>query len=611
MNKYNAYAKELNCLYVEFPEYFTWHNDSKEWEPRKKHEAIGRIFSYRPSDGEKFFLKLLLLHVRKPTSFTNLRTINGRTFPTFREAAQMLGLMENDHSADVCLEEATAYLMPSALRQLFATVLIYCNPANPKQLWSKFESFLSQDFEHKQYFDPSTVRHKVLGILSYYLPSMGKRLEDFFSTNDDVTLGFSNSLDKELRTEQEIITPEEDVLSVAQLNDEQKIAYNRIMYHVNNNLPNVFFVDGPGGGRTSHSRFKIPLDENDPKPCNINKQSTLAHLIKLAKLIIWDEATMAKRSIIEKFDEMLRDIMDSASIFGGKIIVFGGDFRQTLPIIPKGNKADVIDASIVMSPLWNQFDKLNLKQNMRALLDPDFSSYLMRIGNGLEETNGKDEIQIPPTANILFTDDFTSLNELIEIVFPNIEDCNLDFSLFVKRAILTTRNEFVHEVNDVLINKFHGEETTYFSCDDNTNNCVVPNQEELFHSLTPQGLPPHKLTLKINAPIILLRNINPTEGLCNGTRLLCKGFNTNVIYAEISVGMHAGKLVFVPRITLEAPCDDFSTIPFKRKQFPVRLCYAMTINKAQGQTLDFVGVYLKEPVFHTASFMLRYPEQKI
>ncbi|XP_075486353.1 uncharacterized protein LOC142525956 [Primulina tabacum] len=182
-------------------------------------------------------------------------------------------------------------------------------------------------------------------------------------------------------------------------------------------------------------------------------------------------------------------------------------------------------------------------------------------------------------------------------VFPKIDDCTLNFSLYVKRAILTTKNEFVHEVNDVLINKFHGEETTYFSCDDNTSNCVVPNQEELFHCLTPQGLPPHKLTLKINAPIILLRNINPTEGLCNGTRLLCKGFTTNVIYAEISVGIHAGKPVFILRITLEAPCDDFSTIPFRRKQFPVRLCYAMTINKAQGQTLDFVGVYLKEPIF--------------
>ncbi|XP_073120893.1 uncharacterized protein [Henckelia pumila] len=486
MNKYNDYAKKLACLYVEFSEYFTWHHDIKEWEPRKRNEVISRIFSCHPTDGEKFYVKLLLMHIRKPTSFKDLRTVNGKTYATFREAAQILGLMEDDNTIDNCMEEATSYLMPIALRQLFATALVYY-----------------------------------------------------------------------------ITIPYEDLIVVEQLNKEQKYAYNQILYCVNNNLSRVFFVDGPGGtgktflykdildtvrstghialatatsgvaasllpgGRTSHSRFKIPLDENNSKPCNISKQSTIAHLIKISKLIIWDEATMAKRSIIEKIDEMLRDIMNTQTIFGGKIIVFGGDFRQTLPVILKTNKDDIIDSSIVMSPLWNHFEKLKLQQNMRALLDPKFSSYLLKIGDGVEETNEKDEILIPPEANIPFTDEATSLNILIDTVFQNIASANLDFSLFVKRAILTTRNEFVNDINDVLITKFPGEETTYYSCDENISACIIPDQEELFHFLTPQGLPPHKLTLKLNAPIILLRNINPIEGLCNGTRLLCKGFNSN------------------------------------------------------------------------------------
>ncbi|XP_073307171.1 uncharacterized protein [Primulina huaijiensis] len=95
INKYNSYAQKLNCLYVEFPEYFTWHTDSKEWEPRKKKEVIGRIFSCRPSENEKFYLKLLLMHVRQPASFKALRTVNEITFTIFREAAQMLGLIES------------------------------------------------------------------------------------------------------------------------------------------------------------------------------------------------------------------------------------------------------------------------------------------------------------------------------------------------------------------------------------------------------------------------------------------------------------------------------------------------------------------------------------
>ncbi|XP_075504594.1 uncharacterized protein LOC142542030 [Primulina tabacum] len=305
---------------------------------------------------------------------------------------------------------------------------------------------------------------------------------------------------------------------------------------------------------------------------------------------------MARRDVIEKFNEMLQDIMDSNLLFGGKIVVFGGDFRQTLPVILKSTNENIIDSSIVMSPLWPHLNK-KLQKNMRALSDSIFSSWLLKIGDGVEITNENNEIQIPSHINMPFADDNTSLNTLIEMVFPNINDPDLDFSSFVKRAILTTRNEFVHEINDVLINKFPGEETTYYSCDENTNDCVIPDQEALFYCLTPQGLPPHKLTLEINSPIILLRDINPTEGLCNGTPLLCKGFNKNVIYAEISVGTHTGKPVFIPRISLESPHDDFSSIPFKRKQFSIRLCYAMTINKAQGQTLDFVGIYLKEPVF--------------
>ncbi|XP_073130774.1 uncharacterized protein [Henckelia pumila] len=571
-------------------QYFTWHRDIKEWEPRKRDEVISRIFSCHPTDGKKFYLKLLLMHIRKPTSFKDLQTINGVTYATFREAAQILGLMEDNNTIDNCIQEATAYLMPTALRQLFATVLVYCNPKNPEQLWLKYENFLSQDFVQDKSLNPCVIRHKVLNNIAYYLYSMGKRLEDFFSTTN-VLSSFDDNLTKELQTEKDIIIPNEDLLAIKQLNAEQKYAYDRILYYVNNNLSQIFFVDGAGGTEKTFLYKEILATIRSAGHIAL---ATATSDIKINNI---DEATMAKRSIIENFDEMLRDIMNTKTIFGGKIIVFGGDFRQTLPVILKSNKDDIIDSSIVMSPLWKHFEKIKLKQNMRALLDPKFSSYLLRVGDGVEETNERDEILIPPQANIPFIDEATSLNILIDNVFPNIDDENLDFSLFVKRAILTTRNEFVNEINDVLITKFPGEETTYYSCDENISACIVPDQEELFHFLTPQGLPPHKLTLKLNAPIILLLNINPTEGLCNGTRLLCKGFNTNVIYAEISVGIHAGKAVFIPRITLETPHDNLSSIPFKRKQFPIRLCFVMTINKAQGQTLDFVGVYLKEPVF--------------
>ena len=95
----------------------------------------------------------------------------------------------------------------------------------------------------------------------------------------------------------------------------------------------------------------------------------------------------------------------------------------------------------------------------------------------------------------------------------------------------------------------------------------------------------------------MLRNINPLEGLYNGTRLICRRFDRNVIDAEISVGEHKGKRVFLPRIPFVPIQNVKDVFHFKKKQFPVRLCFAMTINKAQGQTLSYVGIYLREPVF--------------
>ncbi|KAL6550364.1 hypothetical protein OROMI_020852 [Orobanche minor] len=96
---------------------------------------------------------------------------------------------------------------------------------------------------------------------------------------------------------------------------------------------------------------------------------------------------------------------------------------------------------------------------------------------------------------------------------------------------------------------------------------------------------------------MLLRNINPSEGLCNGTRLICRHLDRNILGAEIVSGQHAGEFVFIPRIPLEPSDKQRCPIPLKRHQFPVRLCFAMTFNKSQGQTLDKVGLYLPQPVF--------------
>ena len=149
------------------------------------------------------------------------------------------------------------------------------------------------------------------------------------------------------------------------------------------------------------------------------------------------------------------------------------------------------------------------------------------------------------------------------------------------RAILSTKNEYVAELNDMLIDRFPGEEKVYYSFDSVVDDPHNHYQPEFLNSLTPNGLPPHILRLKINCPVILIRNLDPSNGLCNGTRLIIKAFQDNAIDAEIIGGQYAGKRVFLPRIPLYPLEDDVLPFKFKRKQFPIRLSFAMTINKAR------------------------------
>ncbi|KAJ0868333.1 putative DNA helicase [Helianthus annuus] len=403
------------------------------------------------------------------------------------------------------------------------------------------------------------------------------------------------------------------------------------MAHVDNNRPDVVFIDGPGGtgktflykallaqvrsrglialattssgaaannmpgGRTAHSRFKIPICVNNNSTCTIKKQSGVAELIRSSRLIIWDEASMAKRQAIEAVDRTLQDITGVRLPFGGKTMVMGGDFGQVLPVVKRGTRAQIVDSSLRMSPLWHLTKKMRLTINMRALNDPWYSDFLLRVGDRSEESIEGSYIRIPDDMTIPFSNPENSIKELINAVFSSIQSNVYSSDYIISRAILSTKS--VDEINDQMIDMFQGDEKVYYSFDEVEDDRHNFYPVEFLNSLTVSGLPPHRLCLKIDYPIILLRNIDPSHGLCNGTRLICKGFQRNVIDAEIAVGQHAGKRVFLPRIPLCLSEDDMFPFKLKRKQFPIRLSFSMTINKAQGQTIPHIGVYLPDSVF--------------
>ena len=170
-----------------------------------------------------------------------------------------------------------------------------------------------------------------------------------------------------------------------------------------------------------------------------------------------------------------------------------------------------------------------------------FTEFLLRISNGKESLEDNDLVSIPSQMLVETNDRVDALNVFIEHVYPNIIANSPYISSNLNRAILTTKNTFVDEINDILIKRFPGEEVEYNSIDETLDPNDQAHYEDLLHSLTPNGMPPHKLIVKHKSPVILLGNMNPTEGLCNGTRLLCKDFNKNVIRAEIAFGDFAGK----------------------------------------------------------------------
>ena len=161
--------------------------------------------------------------------------------------------------------------------------------------------------------------------------------------------------------------------------------------------------------------------------------------------------------------------------------------------------------------------KLKLTQNMRASANPSFSDFLLRIGDGKEKMIINASICLPNDISLNYIDDETSRNELIDTIFPSLHANGSTAKYITNRAILTTKNEFIDGLNNELINKFLREEVVYYSYDSPIDDEHNHYPSEFLNSLTPNGLPPHLLKLKINCPIMLLRNLDLSNGLCNGT----------------------------------------------------------------------------------------------
>ncbi|KAH9101192.1 hypothetical protein Ae201684P_007376 [Aphanomyces euteiches] len=357
------------------------------------------------------------------------------------------------------------------------------------------------------------------------------------------------------------------------------------------------------GGTTAHSRFCLPRSLHEHSRCDVRKQSHLAELLRLTELIIWDECSMMHKYAVEAVDHMLQDLMDNALPFGGKVVIFSGDFKQMLPVILKGTPGLILEACLKNSYIWSNVAKFHLTVNMRLTNNNsesvrEFAGLLKSIGHGTYPTCtelGADYIRLP--------DD---LGSFLHSVYQDMNNLRINElkSYFGCRAILAPKHSVVADINTTLLERLTSDgEMTYLSADSvaekgNSDSDACEFPIEFLNFIDINNFPSHKLHLKVGCPIILLRNLCTSEGMCNGTRLIVLELKTRCIKAQIMSGSHKNKIVYIPRTTTIHDGEQ-NNYPFelRRRQFPVQVAFAMTIHKAQGQTISHVGVYLPEPVF--------------
>ncbi|KAL3651529.1 hypothetical protein CASFOL_004531 [Castilleja foliolosa] len=470
------------------------------------------------------------------------------------------GLLGEDREWLTVFEESSSWATSSELRTLFVHMLLFCDVSQSLYFWETqwkrmaddIRLRLASEISRPQFFlNDADLQESILLNLEKLLNTATplKSLSDFGlplpSTSALASVGNRLLLEETCYDRPSLAY--EHGHSLSMLNSDQRQVYDCILssYHTNSQV--LLFVYGHGGtgktflwrtiisffrsigkvvlavaasgiaslllpsGRTAHSRFKIPLDLTELSTCHIKKGTHLADL-KETLLVIWDEAPMSDRRCFECLDKTLRDITNNAEHpFGGKSILLGGDFRQTLPVKVKCTRSEIIDATLPRSYLWRHFRIFELHENMRLKAHTDnielsgdaseFASWLLQIGDGLfgdpdiNDMHNTRLIKIPAQYLIQAAD--MRLKSLIHFIYDISILNNPSPEILSTRAIVCPTNETCDEINKLVLTLTPGECRFYKSHDVMTPHGVNEGDleplypQEYLNQLTFPGIRPH------------------------------------------------------------------------------------------------------------------------
>eukprot|EP00106_Octopus_bimaculoides_P009294 XP_014776736.1 PREDICTED: uncharacterized protein LOC106873752 [Octopus bimaculoides] len=395
----DTFAETL--LYHQVSSYYTWNNNT--WKHRigrqvngfptmKFDTCLGRVYTIHPSQQECFYLH----EVRGPKSFQHLKTVNGEICSTFREACLRHGLLEDDSKWDATLAEASNSRSAKSLRALFAILLYICEVSDPVSLWLRYRNDLAEEYYQLQKRQVPEINSANDQIYNCALIDIENKIASLGGTTLQVYRLPATLRDRSNFTSTKLIREmsyNADTLAQfihehePKLLPEQQQIISTVVGNVQNQKGGIFFLDalaGTGktfiiklllsklrlnkiialavassgiaatllpGGRTAHSAFKLPLHlvKYESPSCNITKTSEKGMLLQKCQFIVWDECPMAHRRALEALNTSLQDIRDCTTPMGGITLLLSGDFRQTLPVIPKGTRADEVSACLKSS----------------------------------------------------------------------------------------------------------------------------------------------------------------------------------------------------------------------------------------------------------------------
>ena len=526
-------SKASTIKYSDMPLHYTWKGAKTDgqWMPRQRGfgAQIGRV-PYRmlsPHNHEYFYLRTLLNVKRGVKGFEDLKTVqleNGESYvcSNYKEACQKLGLYHDDTEWDKVMEEASVWGFPRSLRMLAANILLYNRPVDPCSFITKHKEILTEDFVRFTEAATETEADEYLLIeLKKILEAASSNLKHVGLPEPEKIKRMSKAFAHEyiwniqhFETEQHELLPK--------LTDEQTNVFELVTESVSKCMGELFFIDAPGGsgksfaancimnhvrllksivlacassgiaatvlkgGSTAHNKFQLPIDLNEDSTCDIRDGTDRHQLMLDAQLVVWDEAPMMHKFAVNAVDRMFRSIKQVDKPFGGITVVFMGDWRQTLPVVPLASKEQKIAATLLFAECWIHVKVLRLTKNLRIKKhggNSIWSDYLLKVGedkltkrciNGIEYT------QIPNSMVI----ETGKVRDLLIAVYPNLEANYTNKQWLYNRAIICPKNDDVRNINEVMLDLLPGDKETFYSIDQvNDHDARIPI--EIVNKLNP------------------------------------------------------------------------------------------------------------------------------